>query len=120
MSEVYGAVLEFLQDRFKGRLSHDELEYTVGTDGIVVAGGDAERVSLTLVNLGATTLYLSPSLQVSTVHGLRLGAQGGTVTMNVEEDSLLPALGWWCVSSAGGGLLFVLTVFRSSKHEPGE
>ncbi len=114
MSKVYGAALEYLESRFKGHLGHDEIEFTVGTDAIPVAPGSGERVSLTFVNLAATQLYLAPSLEVAATHGLRLAANGGTVSMNVEEDSLLPALGWWCVSSGANGALFVLTVFRSS------
>ena len=114
MAEIFGAVLEYLRARFKGELGHDELEFTVGTQAVLVAPGSGERVSITFVNLGATQLYLSPSLQASTTHGLRLAANGGTVSMNVEEDSLLPALCLCASGSGADGVLFVLTVFRSS------
>lgn len=114
MAKVFGAVLVYLQDRFKGVLAHNEEEYTVGTAVIEVAHADAERVSLTFVNLGATTLYISPSVNVSATHGMRLAANGGTVSMNVEDDALLPALNWRSMGSAGGGALFVLSVRRAS------
>jgi len=113
MSILYGAVLEFLRDRFKGALSHAEEEFAVGVANVEVAGGDSERVSLTFVNLAATNLFLAPSVNVSATHGLRLAPNGGTVSMNVNDDALLPALNWWCVSSGADGALFVLSVRRT-------
>lgn len=114
MAEVFGAVLEFLQSRFRGALAHTEEEFTVGTAVVEVAHGDAERVSLTFVNLAATTLYLAPSVNVSATHGIRLAANGGTVSLNVVDDSLLPALNWRAMGSGADGALFVLSVRRTT------
>ncbi len=113
MANVFGAVLEFLQARFKGQLGHTEEEFDVGTAVVEVTHGDAERVSLTFVNLGATSLYLAPSVNVSTIHGIRLAANGGTVSMNVVADAILPALNWRCVGDGIDGVLFVLSVRRT-------
>ena len=114
MMKVFGAALEYLRGRFKGDLGHREEDFTVGTAVIEVAHGDAERVSLTFVNLGATTLYIAPSINVSAAWGMRLAANGGTVSMNVVDDSLLPALNWRAMGSAPAGVLYVLSVRRSS------
>lgn len=113
MVKIYGAVLEFLRDRFKGDLTVLEGEYVTGAAMIEVLSGDADRVALTLVNLGATIIYVSPSLDVSATHGMRLGPNGGTVSMNVEEDSLLPSVGWYAVSPGGAGALYALWCRRT-------
>lgn len=113
MGQLYGAALEFLQDRFKGVLTVLEGEFVTAATLIQVVSGDADRVSLTLVNLGATVIYVSPSLDVSATHGIRLGPNGGTVAMNVEEDSLLSACSWYAISPGGAGALYGLWVRRT-------
>lgn len=113
MLKLHGAVLEFLRDRFKGALSPEEHEFVVAAAQIEVAPGDSERVTITFVNLGATTIYIAPSLAVGAGRGMRLGPTGGMISMNVEEDSLLPALNWFAFGSGPAGVLYTLSVRRN-------
>lgn len=113
MSNSYGAALEFLESRFNGALEVMEDDVTTGATNVLAISGDADRVSLTFANLGANPVFIGPRPNISATHGLRLGANGGMVSMNVEEDSLLASIGWYAISPAGASSLYVLIVRRS-------
>lgn len=120
MAVIYGAMVEYLRRLFGGDFSVSDESITVGVAPILACQGDAERVSLTLVNLGATTLYIAPTAEVSATRGIRLGPTGGTTAMNLFQDALLPALPWYVVGDGAGGTLFLLTARRDRLVKPEE
>lgn len=109
---VTGAIYENLKARFKGIFRHVESEHTVGTTPAKILGHDVERVSILFSNLGTSTIIIAPSPAVSTTRGIRIGPQGGKVSIDVYEDSILPALEWHALSDAAGGALYVLYTKR--------
>jgi len=115
-----GAALEFLQRRFGGPCRDQDLVVTVGTSIINVVPRDNERVSLTFVNLGSSNIYISPSSNPSTAKGMKLGPSGGTVAINLNDDSLLVAVEWNAIGDAAGGTLYVLTVRRETVTQQSE
>jgi len=112
MPKVVGAVYENLSARFKGVFTYEEEEFTIGTTPVLIRSSDIERVSLLVQNTGLTTFYIGPSPAVSATRGIRLGPTGGLASMDVYEDSILPAVSWYAVSSAPGGTLYVLSTKR--------
>lgn len=92
---------------------------TVGVAVVEVAGGDPERVTMTLINLGTTDIFVSPEVIVSTTRGIRLGANGGGVTMDAKEDGILQTLQWFGISSVAGQTVFRLTQRRTIAVEEG-
>lgn len=120
MPEIVGAVYENLAARFKGVFTYEEEEFTIGTTPVLIRGNDIERVSLLVQNTGATVFYIGPSAGVSATRGIRLGPTGGLASMDVYEDSILPAVSWYAVSSAGGGTLYVLSTKRVTIFPSGE
>lgn len=119
---VYGAVAEFLAARFKGVVREIEGTLTVGTAAVEIVGHDSERVSLLIANHGAADVYISPTNQVSVTRGIRLGAGGGALSVNVQDDANLSALSWWGISAAAGNAVYSLQVKRDvaihdSEHE---
>lgn len=120
---VYGAVAEFLSERFKGIVRESEVTPTVGTTAVEIVGHDSERVSLFIANHGAADVYISPTNQVSVTRGIRLGAGGGAMSVNVEDDANLPSLSWWGISASAGNAVYGLLVKRDvaihdSEHAP--
>jgi hypothetical protein len=107
-----GAVLDFLESRFGGRLRERSTVVVVGTSIVNLTRYDGERVSLTLVNLGTNDVFFGPISDPSSSKGIRLGLSGGTFSVNVEQDSILPCLEYNAVSSLAGQTLFVLEVRR--------
>jgi hypothetical protein len=118
MPKLYGACVEYLRQTYGGDFSILEHTQTIGTAQVHLLGGDSERVSLTLVNLGATNIYIAPTVEVGVLRGLRLAANGGTVSMSLLIDSLLPAASWYAIGDGAGGTLYYIAVRRASIVEP--
>lgn len=112
MGQTKGIMVDYLRREFGGDFSILETSLAVGTAPLLAIQGDVERVSLTFVNLAATTLYILPKPEVSATRGLRLGATGGTIALNLFQDTLLPALSWYVVGSGADGTLFILSARR--------
>lgn len=112
MPRPYGAVEKALQVRFGGLCNYRKATLTVGVAQGVVASNDPERVSLLFINLGAAAIYVAPGVGVSSIAGIRIGPAGGGVSVDIYEDSILPAVEWYAISDAAGGVLFVLQTFR--------
>jgi len=112
MANIFGAVAFFLAKRFSGVMRETEAAVSVGLAVVVVAERDPERMSLTLVNVGASPIFIAPFKGVNTLRGIRLGPAGGVISFNVEEDAHLPSLEWNGISDAAGGLLYRLEARR--------
>jgi hypothetical protein len=107
-----GAALDYLQSRFGGLLREREIDVTVGLAVAVAIPRDNERMSMTVMNLSANAVYLAPSSNVSATRCLRLAPNGGAISMNVDEDGLLPVVQWWGLAAGAGSTLYVLAVRR--------
>lgn len=110
-----GAALDWLESRFGGPLREEEIDAAPGTTSIQAAPRDFERVSLTFVNLGTTTLFVRPGGLATTASGFRLGSSGGLISLSILEDGLLPCLEWSVVGDAAGGDLYTLICRRESR-----
>ena len=108
----YGAVEKALQVRFGGLCNFRKATRVVGVAQDVVAGGDPERMALLFVNLGVTQIYVAPGVGVTATAGIRLGPNGGGVSLDTYEDAVLPSVEWYAISDGAGGSLWVLETFR--------
>ena len=112
MPRIFGAVAQYLASRFKGILREYEGTHTVGVAAVQIVAHDPERVSLLIANHGAADIRIAPSEQVTVTRGIRLGAGGGAMSINVEEDGHLPSLQWWGISAGAGNAVYSLGVKR--------
>ncbi len=80
----------------------------VAVSSLVVARADPARVALVMVNLSSNVIFVTPNEVASTSTGIRLGPNGGAVSMSYLEDLNLQALGWNGISDSGVNRLFVL------------
>lgn len=112
------AVAEYLARLFGGDIESPDATVSVGTSAVEVAGGDGERVQLTFVNLSANNIYIAPTPSVSSSRGILVGPNGGSVTMSVVEDGILPSLQWYALASAAASSLYVIRVRRYTIAAP--
>lgn len=115
--EVIGAVYKYVSKFYGGPCREQETTFTVGTAAVQVAARDFERVTLVLINLSDTGVYVSPFAGVSTTRGIYLSPAGGSLTLNIFEDSILPAVEWFAISSAADKTLYRLIVRRETAAE---
>lgn len=115
-----GAALEYLGRLFHGSFRDYEEVVLVSGAVIPLVGGDADRVSLTLVNLGTVAVYVSPEPNVTAARGIRLGGGGGLLSFNVWQDSILPILPLWSMTTVANQPVFIIRVRRETIIKPDE
>ena len=121
-STLYGAAAEFLRERYKGELTEDQTSVTVGTGVSTIIGGNPDRLGLLILNLSSNTLYVSIDNSVSATNGIRLGANGGSVALNVTDDGMIQTRTWYGLATGAGSSVYVLdlTRFIADRQIPGE
>lgn len=76
----------------------------------VIARRDGGRVALVIINLSANTVVVAPFAGVTTTRGIQIPANGGFLSMNVQDDYLLPTMEWSAVASADNSAIYVLAI----------
>lgn len=120
MPVVGGAVLEMLSRQFHGTFRSFTDTNVIGVVSELIAGGDAERVFLAIVNLGVNDSFLSPTPPAAATAGIRLGNGGGLIAFSAPEDGLLPAIPWYCVAPVGNSAHYILSVRRDTRDPTSE
>lgn len=85
----------------------------IGTSTAVLARNDPGRAALVIVNLSANTITVRPVNPATTTQGIVLAASGGSVSMNWQDDLILPALVWNGISSGANSDVFVVEAIIS-------
>lgn len=106
------AALAFVAKEYPGQYQEADGAVTVGTAPTRILQNNPERMSLGIVNIGSSDVYISPNSNVSNAKGIVLLAGGGSFTCNVRDDLTLPTLEWWCVSTAAGGQVYTVDIHR--------
>lgn len=114
----YGAALRYAIEQLGGPLV--EQTNVVSVDNAVkqIAIGNGERVWLTIVNIGASNVYVGITPDVSSTKGILLGASGGSATLNVRDDFTLPSREWNAICPAGGPVnVLVIEAYRFAQDQ---
>ena len=72
----------------------------------VVFRYNPNRVALFVINLSANNVYIARTQSVSSSSGIFLTPNGGSITMNVRDDFLLPTLEWWIEASSNNSAIY--------------
>ncbi len=114
MVQAFGAAAQFLAKRFGGALSERESNPTVGTSSVELLGGDPERLSVIVVNLSANIVYVGFRSDTSPTNGIRLNANGGSLSMVVEDDGILTTRQLFAVAGGAASQVYLLSMRRES------
>jgi hypothetical protein len=117
---VKSAVRAFIEAAFGGPTTDQESVVLVGTTGNTrLVPNNAERVSLTFVNIDVNDVIIGLGPFVST-GGLRLVRSGGAINFIVRDDATLPGREWWAQSPVAPANVYILEVIRSIYTPPQE
>ena len=81
---------------------------SVGTSDVQLVENNPGRTNLTIVNLSANSVYLSPQNAATTSSGILLTASGGSLAMNYNDDLILPTLEWHALASGSSSNVFII------------
>lgn len=103
---------EYLRRVFGGEFEEEEQFITTGATPVQVVGSEPDAVSLTFVNLGASTVFLRIGNQPSSTAGIQVLGNGGFLSINLTDDFTLVAREWSAVSPSGASTIYALRVRR--------
>lgn len=104
------SVIELIEDRFGVvTTSRDNAENTsIGVASLLIARQNPNRLALVVINLSPNNIFLRPRQDATTSIGIRLNANGGSVSITMEFDFLLPTFDWFAIASAAASSIYVL------------
>lgn len=107
-----GALSEFIDREFgvKTRQLTNPLVDEVDTGITQVLGNNPDRLAWVIVNLSANLIFLAFDTEVATTHGIRLAANGGTISTTAKEDMELVSMPVWAIAAADDSDIFVSVV----------
>lgn len=113
-----GAVYDFIVAELGGPFEEEESVVSVGTSATRLVLNDPESAALLFVNVGANTIYISLTDKVSASRGIVLDSGGGSLSMIVRDDLVLPAREWWGLADTAATDLYVLRLRRYAVAPP--
>jgi len=81
---------------------------SVGATAARLFINDPDRLGFLVVNLSVNDLFIGPFPDVSATKGIRLGANGGNVSLVWFEDFEITAWEWFAIGSAAGTTLLAI------------
>lgn len=100
---------DLISQRFgvRTRSAENREATTMSTTSQLIARDDSSRVALNIVNLGATTVFVRPRGDATASQGFRLAANGGFMTLTLDDDFSLVTKDFNAVAASGTPEIFV-------------
>jgi len=75
-----------------------------------ILANNPNRLSFTIVNLGATAVYIALDRDVSAEKGIYLSASGGHVNVSYDTDFDMVAWEWFAISVDAANKIYIISV----------
>ena len=98
---------------FPTRAVENPVVAAVGVAVLTVLRNNPDRVFWLIVNLSANIVYVGLAGDVSATKGIRLDANGGWVSMSVEEDGEAVGYEVFAVATGAASAIYVLEMEKS-------
>ena len=106
------ALQDFLLKEFGGPAEILSGVISVGTGITPLVGNDPDALALTIINVGANTVYVTPDNSAGTSRGIVLNSGGGAVSLIVRDDLTLPGYEWYGVTGTGSSDVYYIRARR--------
>ena len=98
---------------FPTRAVENPVVAEVGTSALTVLQNNPDRVFWLVVNLSTNIVYVALKSDVAATKGIRLDANGGWVSMSVEEDGEAVGYEVFAVATGEDSAIYVLEMEKS-------
>ena len=102
----------FAISRWGGPTTPKLTSATVGTTASRIVLNNPRRVKLTLLNLGASDVYVGFDSSVTTSAGLKLVAATGFLESNASDDGEEVLSEFWAISGSASQTVMISEVYR--------
>ena len=107
------SALDVLAERYGQNVSYEESPEgsEVGVASAVLVPANPQRVSLTIINMSANTVYVRPRRPALATGSIVLVPAGGHTSVDLDSDTVLPIFDWHAIASgANSDVYWVGTV----------
>lgn len=105
---------ELLKERFKVRtraVENPKAITAASTTAQLILSNNPNRLGFVITNLGATVCYIGLGNDVTAAtKGIRLDANGGSVSMIWDEDFIVVAWAWWIIAASGTPAVYAIEI----------
>lgn len=100
---------DLISQRFgvRTRSAENREATTMGAGSLLVARDDSSRIALIIVNLGTDTVFIRPRGDAAPEFGFRLSANGGFMSLNIDDDFSLVTKDFNGIAPAGAPEIWV-------------
>ena len=102
----------FAISRWGGPTTPKLTSMTVGTTASRIVTNNPRRVKLTLLNLGASDVYVGFDSSVTPAAGRKLVAATGTLESNASDDGEEVLSEFWAISGSASQTVMISEVYR--------
>jgi len=103
------SVIKLIQEKFGGRVVPRTSIKTIETGkSVEVVKDNPNRVGLLIQNIGSYSIYMNIENPATVGGGLLLLSNGGTYSINWEEDGILPCKSHHAIASGGNSTVIVI------------
>lgn len=103
-----GALKRFVEKHFEMPTQAIQNDVLTVVGIVQAAPNNPDRLSLTMMNLSGTDMYVSPDTVPSATHGILLQSGGGVVSLNAAIDGELVGYEWSVYCTVANEELYVL------------
>lgn len=89
-------------------------QVSIGAASTQVLSNNFERMAAAIINTSAANITVVPGIAATVTSGVQLGANGGGITLNAQQDLALVGWNWNAIPSAGTVTITVMEVIRVS------
>lgn len=110
MAAVTGVLRQYLENKYGAAFDYTIDTVSVGTSGASLIGADPQRVALILCNFGPYDIYYAQSMADALTAGIYVSSYGGTMTLTIDDDFIMPQLPWFGSTTGGDTDVYVISV----------
>lgn len=117
MAQLTGAAANYASLKYGGPVAEKHGVESIGTTAEQLFGNDPDRLAVIVINMGTSLVYAGPDQGVGAANGIYIGANGGSMILQVEPDLILPTITWWFVAEGVASNVFWQQVRRFSSSD---
>lgn len=81
---------------------------SVGLVSAQIIRSSGNRLAFLFINLSASDIFIAPTPSVTSIFGIFVPPLGGSFSISVQSDLILPSMEWYAVASGANAKYFTV------------
>lgn len=117
MPLLTGAAANYASLKYGGPVAEKHGVESILTTPTNLFVNDPDRLGIIVINMSTSLIYAGPDQSLGGANGIYIGANGGSMILQVEPDLILPTIPWWFMAEGVAGNVFWQSVRRFSSSD---